>query len=235
MLPRIKSGLAAQDFGAEFLVYDSVTEKAHYLSRVGATVFAACKDGATREDLLVTLAQIDGVENPEVVLDETLHQLHVEGLLPGDTEEGSSFDRRRFLEAAGKIAALPIVASVLAPKPAAAQSCRNCTVIGAFPGTPDDCTDCGRPCPDGVGCSAAARCCFEYRLVTTNGGSGIGCVPGEILGAFGCRTPAQGGFACDCGTSRDNAIAFNNTTGTLYYCCTCAGQTANLTCATCTP
>lgn len=233
MLPSAKTGLVCQDFGAEFLVYDSATEKAHYLSPVGAQVLLACQADKDQSELAETLTKEFSVADAQAVIEETLKQLADEGMLAGEVE-ASGFDRRRFLAAAGKVAALPVVLSVLAPKPAMAQSCRNCATIGLF-GPPADCVDCGRPCPDNAGCSTSARCCFEYTLNPANGGAGTACVPAELSGAFFCRIPsAGGGFACDCSTSRDNAIGVSNTIGTLYYCCICPGSAPNQ-CATCTP
>lgn len=221
MLPVVKSSLVLQRIGDETLVYDGASQKALCLSELGTLVLEACINGKSRESILEELQQ-RGVSANERLLEETLAQLSDEGLLASNAEK--HFDRRNFIKAAGVAAALPVVMSVLAPRPAQATSCNNCDVIG-FLGPPADCSQCGDNCPADASCSGTSRCCFEYRLKDLNPVGGNACRSDELLGTFGCRNIPGAPFAVDCGAAREDcrtrpgAATFDR-----YYCCTCAGS-----------
>lgn len=222
MLPDVKPSLVLQKIGDETLVYDGDEQKALCLSETGSLVIEACINKAEQSALLDELRRRQ-VADAEGALQQTLAQFSEEGLLVNNSEK--SFDRRSFMMAAGAAAALPVVMSVLAPRPAHATSCNNCDVVG-FLGPPADCSQCGDNCPAGASCAGTARCCFEYRLLNLT--FSAACVPGEILGTFGCRNIPGEPFATSCAAAREAArTAPGAAVFDRYYCCTCAGSTPN--------
>lgn len=224
-LPAVTPELIVQELDEEFLVFDPTTEKAHCLSGVGALVFKACRDQLSLAELTIRVREA-GASDAETALQESLRQLSEEKLV--ETQSGT-FDRRRFLTAAGTAAAIPLITSVLAPRPAQALSCVNCALIGATT-VPQDCTDCGKKCPAGAGCTATATCCFEYTLNPGLGAAGSGCIVSEFSGNFRCRVTAPRVFNVSCATARDATLAGGGVFGTLYYCCSCAGAPAGQAC-----
>ena len=200
-LPALKSGLVVTELASELLVYDGTSGKAHCLSKVGMLIYRACEAGLDRQGTLEQL-RLDGIADPEAVLQETLKQLSQENLVEssGDSSETApSFDRRRFLEAAGALAALPVIASVLAPQPLQALSCVTCDAPG---GVPADCTNCGKICVSTVGqtCTGTRICSFEYVLNTVpnpRGNPSANCSP--LDGFQGLAFDTGGNYACRLG------------------------------------
>lgn len=236
MLPNAVQHATVTPLGDELLVYDAKTQQAHCLNKLGMEVFQACQRGSSREDALVHLASLQ-LETPEAALEETLALLAEKGLV--EVQGSKSFDRRRFLAAAGAAAALPVVASVLAPHPTQAVSCVDCEVNASL--QPISCATCGNNCP-ATGCGSTSRCCFEYR-VNSNNPEGAGACSGstggtggqEGIGIYSCRAiPAGSFFNTDCDTARAQTIAdagglvAANTR--LYYCCRCPGNNPLFTC-----
>lgn len=228
MIAKIKSTLTLQTIGEETLVYDSATQKAVCLGKIGSLVLQACLDAKDADALTAQLAE-EGVESPALAIEEAVAQFAAEGLLEESAEAGKTFDRRRFLQAAGAAAALPIVMSVAAPRPAQAMSCNNCDAIGMFPALPANCNNCGDNCLAGALCDAGARCCFEYRLIGGGPPAMSGCDSNELLGAYGCRDLTGEIFFQDCGDARDAAIG-TGIPNQLYYCCCCAASAPNSCC-----
>lgn len=234
-LPKITDNLLTTQLVDELLVYDRQTATAHCLGLVGKTVFEGCEQSLAEDDLLKRL-EAAGAVDPKAVLEQTLVELSNLGLVSSTSPKGE-FDRRKFLAAAGALAAVPVVASVLAPQPAQAISCTNCATVG---GVPTSCLTCGRNCP-AVGCTATAVCCFEYIIVdddadgTPNVPAGAECTtfgPVEFFGAYGCRSgrsinsyTANLTFFKDCKAAREAVLAApGNHTSETYYCCNCSNQ-----------
>lgn len=224
MIARLKNELTIQTLGEETLIYDSATQRAVCLGPVGSKVLQACMSQTTLAELHQQLRDA-GVEDPEAATEEALSQMAGEGLLL-DNPPAKTFDRRRFLQAAGVAAALPVVMAVAAPRPAQAVSCNNCDTLGFF-GPPANCNNCGDNCLAGAGCDSGSRCCFEYRLANLTE-TGL-CSPAELLGAFGCRSLAGRIYDFDCATARTAAVA-TGVAQQLYYCCCCAGAAPNSCC-----
>lgn len=218
-LPKVKETLVLQELGNELLVFDPSTDKGHCLGQVGLIVLKACAASSTRVDAIESL-RASGAAQPEAALDEALNQLEEEGLFVSTGAKSSRFDRRKFLAAAGAMASLPVVTSVLAPRPAQALSCQNCTVVGTFPGTPT-CAECGHPCPSGAACNASSVCCFEYTIPAGAVDDGV-CHASELSGAFFCRQPSGNiHYSRDCAAARTQAIASSGGGANQYYCCNC--------------
>lgn len=246
-LPQLKKNLYVTQLGDELLVYDGDHATAHCLSLLGLVVYRACEDGLEDQEVLHRLREA-GAPEPEAVLEETLNQLATAGLLL--ESPATTFDRRRFLEAAGAALALPILASVLAPRPAQAVSCRLCT---ATLGVPNDCTTCGRFCVTIVGqlCTGTRICSFEYVLNTVVYQRDANCsgfhsaVDGDVGGNYACRSGLSvnvynpnNTFFQDCKTARQTVIdagggggnGANANEGMRYYCCLCDGTISDYSC-----
>lgn len=229
MLTSVKSSLVLQKIGDETLVYDGATEKAICLGPIGTVTIEHCMAGKTMQELVSALAA-QGVPNAAEAAEEALAQLASEGLTTSG-DSSVAFDRRKFLQAAGAAAALPVVASVLAPRPAQAVSCNNCIEIG---GVAQDCNTCGDNCPEGVGCNGTAVCCYEYTLPNLIE-SGT-CNPAERSGQYFCRNiPPTRIFNFDCAAARTAAVSRPGAaTFDTYYCCNCPAS-APFTCPTVVP
>lgn len=195
-LPALKSGLVVTELADELLVYDSASGRAHCLGKVGMVVYRACEAGLDHEAATQQLG-LQGFADPEAALQETLNQLSLESLTASDpNERPPAFDRRRFLEAAGALAALPVIASVLAPRPLQAMSCITCDAPG---GVPANCSNCGMICVTVLGqtCTGTRICSFEYVLNTVPTPSGD---PTAACASFRGLTGDTGGnYACRLG------------------------------------
>lgn len=246
-IPRLKQNLYASQLGDELLVYDGDHSTAHCLSLLGLVVYRGLEEGLGREAILARLREA-GAADPEAACEETLNQLATAGLLA--EPPATTFDRRRFLEAAGSALALPILASVVAPRPAQAVSCRLCT---ATLGVPNDCTTCGRFCVTIVGqlCTGTRICSFEYVLNTVvydraaNCSSFFSPIDGDVGGNYACRAGLSvnvynpnNTFFQDCKTARQAVIdagggvvgGLNPNEGQRYYCCVCEGTVSDHGC-----
>ena len=225
-LPRLREDLGITPLEGEVIVFDPSTTQAHCFNALGAKVFLACQQGLSFEQLEAecTPSEVEGV----------LAEFSNLGLLkPEATESEDSGDvsRRRFLEAVGAGVASVVVASVAAPRPAAAASCVNCRRVALF-GSPCECSTCGLQCASGAtNCSGPGSgpcavgspvCCFEYRRNPVNDAAANPCLT-EGTGVYDCRI--QPNFAVDCNTAR-NLVAANQN----YYCCSCSGAPTELTC-----
>lgn len=225
-LPTLQPDLIVTEIEDELLVFEPKSEQAHCLSPQATLVYRACAEGASRDKLTEQLRALS-VEQPEEFLDETLAQFADAKLIP----EASlpKFDRRRFLAVAGAAAALPIISSVLVPRPAMALSCVDCQLA---PGNvPLDCMQCGKPCPSGT-CDGTQTCNFEYVVNPPNTGQANPCRTSasnsEASGIFRCRVTA-GIFSKRCNDSR-LLLGATPTIGQRYYCCFCSGEDPIFTC-----
>lgn len=198
---RIDSTMA-QEVGQEMLIYDFVTFKAHCLDQTTTLVYKACSEQISLDELKLR-SQLR-----EEVIFLALEELRKERLLEEGPELDSAFagvTRREVLKAAGFLVALPAIASVVVPSPAAASSTkpnlapcgvnseclsRNCAANasgGRF------CCVAGVGIPSGVGpgsgtCTPLANCdLYNATRCCTQGGA--------VPGAFMCP---PGFIACLC-------------------------------------
>lgn len=153
----IRSELVVAQVGEELVIYDPKHQAAHSLSADAAELFERLRNEEDLEQSESNLA--------------VLSLLAEKGLL----EESGEWSRRELLSGAIKAAAIPLIASVALPAPAAAQSGvgvseADCELSGG--------TACGQPC---TGFPIGTRVCGS---VTGMPGGACGCVP----------TPA----ACSC-------------------------------------
>jgi hypothetical protein len=109
--------LIIEELDRGVVVYDSLTQQAHALDPMAASVWRAADGHRTVSEL----ADVTGLEKPAVVA--TLDQLHERGLF----EAGSSVSRRAMLRrtaslGAAAIAAAPLIETVVIPTAAAHAS-----------------------------------------------------------------------------------------------------------------
>lgn len=128
-LPKARqSGIVVQEMPGEVLIYDTKTNKAHCLNETAAAVWRRCDGNTKVEDLALELGSgHSGLQVPAELIFLAVDQLSDKGLLETKLE-GSvrSESRRDALKKIGMTAvvALPIIASLAAPKSAlAATSC----------------------------------------------------------------------------------------------------------------
>lgn len=225
-LPDVMQNIVVSDLGDEIVVYNPGNDMAHCLGKIGAVVFRACQQQVSEEQLARELTEL-GVSDPTAAIAESVLMLYEArlALMAPPTKE---FNRRKFLAAAGAAAAVPVVMSVMAPKPANAASCQNCNIIGAGCNNCPECVDCGVGCPLGCG-GGTTTCCFEYTYIAANGPAGQ-CRRDEHTGSHACRNRT---VIFSCTASRNAVIGQPDFTN--YYCCCCDNPagTATVTFASC--
>jgi len=120
-----KSGLVIQEMPDEVLVYDLDNNKAHCLNQTAATVWKACDGNTSISDI----SRICGDAGNEDLVWLAIDQLSENDLLEKSMlADFRGQSRREVIKKIGlaSIVAVPIIASLVAPKNAlAAQSC-NC-------------------------------------------------------------------------------------------------------------
>lgn len=161
-MPQRKAALVFSQVGDELLVFDPHNHQVHSLNASAAEVFRAC-DGSC-------LGMAEALELDTVALAVTEFQKL--GLL--EESDSPPLGRREFLARWGKVAALPVIATVALPQPAAASS--GCTF---------DCGDDPTPCLPCPNAATTCRCC---------------CNPGACDGSCFCsagRLPESASCATD--------------------------------------
>lgn len=164
--------LIVESLGAELVIFDRNTNKAHMLDARAASIWNAARDGCSFEDL-VALVDGDSVESRRGVAHLAISELERAGLLQSNVPVSA---RRQVLKSLGAAAALPMVISILAPTSAAAASnlapgslCVQGVDTCQTPilGNPFLCQD-----PDGPG-GLSGKCCKDEptRTDTKPGGS----------------------------------------------------------------
>jgi hypothetical protein len=171
-LPQARTAeLVVQTVGTEIMIYDASTAKAHVLNESAALVWKYA-DG--RHDRSQIARFVSGTLNQPFdvsMVDYCLEQLDEQNLLDSSTQVPSMrMTRRDVLKRAtliGAVAAVPVIVSIAAPSPAAAQStfavfsCCNYDCGGAGH---SDCLE-GNTCPPESGCTVVkgGTCCREGR------------------------------------------------------------------------
>ena len=141
--PRARAeGVVVRELPDEMLVYDLDTHKAVCLNRTAAQVWRLCDGRRTPADIRRALEKSAGAFVPEELVWLALEQLGHDGLLdtrPPRPPALAGLSRRELIKRIGlAAAALPAVASIVAPTPA--QAAASCLGSGA-------------PCMD------SAQCC----------------------------------------------------------------------------
>lgn len=150
--------LIVEELGDELLVYDEQTNRGHCLSPNAARVWRRC-DGRTPVAGLSAQVDLDAE-----TVDRALDELMGCGLLESGRSANGGTTRReltiRLAKAGGAVAAAPLIVSITAPTPAAAQSPpEGCELVasGGCSGNCGQATGCKN---DNIGCT----CCNLRRI-----------------------------------------------------------------------
>lgn len=136
--------LVVQELPDETLVYDLDRDRAHCLNQTAAFVWRNCDGRTGAKEIASALANNAGHQVDERVVWLAIDQLgrsHLLETIPPLPEHFSGLKRREVIRALGLSAAvaLPLVASIIAPTPAQAATCK---------GT-------GQPCTSGLECCSS--------------------------------------------------------------------------------
>jgi hypothetical protein len=133
--------LIVQEIADEVLVYDQRRHQAHCLNETAARVWRGLDGQSTARQVAARLSSQQGVEMSAAVVELAVDQLQRSGLLSGAQAANavSGVSRRAMLKrvGVGAAVALPVVASIVAPRAAQAATC-------------------GGP---GATCSTSSQCC----------------------------------------------------------------------------
>jgi hypothetical protein len=130
-----RSGLVIQEVPGEVLVYDTESNKAHCLNLTAALVWKSCDGNNTVSDITGIVGKETGTKVTDDLVWLAIDQLTENNLLEKELKakfEGTS--RREAIKKIGlaSMVALPIVASLVAPRSAMANVSCGCSV-------PEDC------------------------------------------------------------------------------------------------
>ncbi len=146
-----KDELVIQELEGEMLVYDLRTNKAICLNQTSALVWQNCDGKQSTAEIAQNIEKQTGSSVNEYLIWFALNQLEEESLLENQEKLVNNFDglsRREIIKEIGltSMAALPIVASLVAPMAIHAQTCiqnsPSCTDNGMTCMEPLDCCSC---------------------------------------------------------------------------------------------
>jgi len=148
-----KQGLVIQELPDEVLVYDLDRDRAHCLNPTAAFVWQRCDGKHTTAQIARTLGQQFDCAVDEKIVWLALDQLGKNHLLdrqPAPPPALMGMNRRTMVRALGlaAIVAVPVVTSIVAPRPAQAATCT----------------------PQNGGCAISAECCQSPVALTCQGG-----------------------------------------------------------------
>ena len=137
-----KDGLVIQELPDEILVYDLERDRAHCLNQTAAFVWQHCDGRTSAVEIARSLGNKVNVPVDEKVVWFAIDQLgrnHLMADVPVAPQLMAGLNRREMVRALGIAAAVavPVVASIVAPTPAQASTCKA----------------------TGVACTAGAECC----------------------------------------------------------------------------
>jgi hypothetical protein len=151
-----KEGLLVRDIGDEVVVYELESHRGHCLNRTAALVWHACDGRRTVAAITGQVGRELGAPADEDLVRYTLRRLSDARLLdPGIQEAATTLTRRQIARRMGQAALLPVVISLLAPKPSEAATCEagcaacDCTGVPNLPVT---------SCWNGTDCSSYICC-----------------------------------------------------------------------------
>ncbi len=127
-----------RELSDEVLIYDTETDRAHCLNQTAAFVWQRCDGRKSAAEITGELNERMQSSVDDRVVTLALDQLGRKNLLIGYSAKLSGLNRREVVRAlAVSAVALPVVASIVAPRPAEAASC----------------------IPNGSSCGTSAQCC----------------------------------------------------------------------------
>lgn len=152
--PRARNqGLLVRDLGDEVVVYDLESHRSHCLNRTAALVLRACDGQSTVGVIAAQVGRELRRPADEDLVRYTLRRLHDARLLDPDTEAAATLTRRQLARRIGQAALLPVVISLLAPKPSEAATCQAGCPTCDCAGQPN-----GTTCWNGVDCTSYVCC-----------------------------------------------------------------------------
>ena len=142
-----KTDLVVQEMPDELLIYDTKNNRAHCLNKTAAFVWKSCDGQSSAADIAGLFHEAEGKMSEDIVW-LAIDQLNENDLLEKQIKSvfaGQS--RRDVIKKIGfaSVIALPVVASLVAPKNALAASSCAC-------GTPADCVP-QSTCPSQINCN----------------------------------------------------------------------------------
>lgn len=164
-----KDDLVIQEMGGEILVYDLRTNKAICLNQTSALVWQNCDGTKDALEIAQSIEKQLGSSVNEDFVWFAVNQLRQEKLLENQEKYEEKFEglsRREIIKKIGltSMVALPVVASLIAPVAAQAQTCTGmCTCASSVPNG----TACTPTTP--TACNTGCRCFF------VNPGQGADC------------------------------------------------------------
>ena len=137
-----KEGLVIRELPDEILIYDTETDRAHCLNETAAFVWQRCDGRKSLSEITRELSRKTNAKVDDQIVWLALDQLSRNRLLidsPAPLPTLQGINRREMVRALGLTAAIavPVVASIVAPRPVEAASC----------------------IPNGQPCQSAAQCC----------------------------------------------------------------------------
>ena len=148
-----QNGLVVQEMPDEVLVYDLDTNKAHCLNTSAALVWRSCDGTRTAADIVHEFERSGAGKVSEDFVWLAIDQLQENDLLENQVApKFSGQSRRQVLKAIGlaSVVAVPVIASLVAPKSALASV--SCTCTG-----PVNCSA-QAGCPSTVNCNGTGLC-----------------------------------------------------------------------------
>ena len=124
------AGIVVQDASHEVLVYDMESDKAHCLNQTAASVWKACDGKTSVEDIASILSSNAGVKVSEDMVWLAIDQLNESNLLEASIRtKFAGESRRSVIKKIGfaSMVALPVIASLVAPRSAMASASCVCT------------------------------------------------------------------------------------------------------------
>ena len=124
-----KENIVIQEAENEVLVYDLNTNQAHCLNSTAAFVWQACDGKNSVDSISAALAEKSGKQVPQEIIWMAIEQLQQKDLVEVAPIVSEGTSRREALKKAGLAAmiALPIVASLAAPKSVMASTSCTCS------------------------------------------------------------------------------------------------------------
>lgn len=152
--PRARDeGLLARDLGDEVVVYDLESHHSHWLNRTAALVWRACDGHRSVEAIPAQVGRELRRPADEDLVRYTLRRLRDARLLGRGTREATTLTRRQLARWIGHSALLPVVISLLAPKPSEAATCEAGCPTCNCSGQPN-----GTTCWNGFDCTSYVCC-----------------------------------------------------------------------------
>lgn len=177
-----KSNIVVQDLENEVLIYDLTINKAFCLNETSGLVFALCDGTRTVAEISDEMSKRLKTLVSEDLVYLALNELRKNNLLENSedlTDHFAGMSRREVVKKVGlaSMVALPIIASLVAPSPVMAQSCRPFVFN----------TSTNNPCATATACSSGVIC---MQPVTCPSGGTLNRCEDNPLGGGTCY--------CDC-------------------------------------